>query len=113
VHYVTAKIARGELFEAVDGLTAMRSLALAPLATAGRTDKPAGVRRLEQLAPEHLEAFSATVPVATRADCIRALWATIDLYRRLRDQADEMAAGRQVLRRSAAEAAVVGALAEI
>ena len=52
VHYTAVKIARGELFEAVEALAAIRSAAIAPLATLGRTSKPTRVRRLETLAPE-------------------------------------------------------------
>ena len=85
VHYATVKIARGELLEAVDAVTYVRSAALAPLASAGRTERPAGVRRLETLAPEHADAFRATVAGSGRDDCLRALLATIELYRRLRE----------------------------
>ena len=99
VHYVAAKIGRGELFEAVDGLSSIRGLALAPLATSGRTDKPAGVRRLETLAPEHQDAFAETVAEPVREDCLRALQASIDLYLRLRDES-------AVVCRSSAESAV-------
>ena len=100
VHYVTVKIARGELLEAVDAMTMIRSSALAPLASAGRTEKPAGVRRLETLAPEHVDALRATVPGPGRDDCVRALFATIDLYRRLRT-------GPPARHNTAAEAAVL------
>ena len=86
IHYVAAKIARGEIFEAVDGLTMIRGSALAPLATFGRTDRPAGVRRLETLAPEYCPAFAATIAAPTAADCTRALRSSIDLYLQLRDE---------------------------
>ena len=105
-HYIASKIARGELFEAVDSLGALRGLALAPLATAGRTERPAGVRRLETLAPEHREAFAATVAVPAREDCLRALRASVDLYLRLRDEST-------VVCRSSAERAVLDDLADI
>lgn len=85
VHYVAVKIGRGELFEATDGLAMMRAAALAPLATRGRTTRPAGVRRLESLAPEHHAAFAATVATARADDCLRALRAAADLYLVLRD----------------------------
>ena len=42
IHYVAAKIARGEIFEAVDGLTMIRGSALAPLATSGRNGPTGG-----------------------------------------------------------------------
>lgn len=85
VHYVGAKIGRGELFEAVDALTMMRGSALAPLAIAGRVDRPAGVRRIERIRPDLVLALAATVPTAERDACLRALDATVELYRQLRD----------------------------
>ncbi len=106
VHYVAAKVGRGELFEAVAGLTSIRGLALAPLATWGRTEKPSGVRRLETLAPEHQAAFEATVAAPTQPDCVRALQASVDLYLRLRDES-------ALTCRSAAEQAVLDHLAEV
>ncbi|HEY3560934.1 MAG TPA: hypothetical protein VGL05_25905 [Kribbella sp.] len=102
VHYVAVKIARGELFEAIASLDAMRGLAIAPLAVVGRTAKPSGVRRLEALAPELVPALRATVATADRDDCLRALRATVEVYRKVRDDS-----GVQVVRRTAAEEAVV------
>lgn len=106
VHYVATKIGRGELFEAVSGLDGIRRMALAPLATAGRTDKPSGVRRLEALAPEHLAAFAATVAEPTTAECLRALQASVDLYGRLRDES-------AVVCRTAAQRAVLDYLDDL
>ncbi len=66
VHYTAVKIARGELFEALGALSAVRSAAIAPLAVRGRTPKPSGVRRqLETLAPELVPEFSETVAAVT------------------------------------------------
>jgi predicted nucleotidyltransferase len=59
VHYTAVKIARGELFEAIDALGMIRAAAIAPLAGIGRTTRPAGVRRLETIAPELVPALSA------------------------------------------------------
>ncbi|MFD3400810.1 nucleotidyltransferase domain-containing protein [Kribbella sp. NPDC058693] len=99
-HYVAVKIARGELFEAIDGLGMIRAAAIAPLAGIGRTTRPAGVRRLETLAPELVPALQATVATADPADCLRALKASVDVYRTVRERV-------QVVRRTAAEEAVV------
>jgi predicted nucleotidyltransferase len=107
VHYTAVKIARGELFEAVEALGAIRSAAIAPLATLGRTQKPSGVRRLETLAPELVPEFRATVATADPADCVRALNASVELYRKVRDSS-----GVAVERRTAAEEAVVAFLAD-
>jgi predicted nucleotidyltransferase len=102
VHYTAVKIARGELFEAVDALGAIRSISIAPLATYGRTRKPSRVRRLETLAPELVAEFRLTVATADRADCLRALKASVELYRKVRDSS-----GVVVERRLDAERAVV------
>jgi len=100
VHYTAVKIARGELFEAIEAIGALRSVAIAPLATLGRTARPAGVRRLETLAPELVPELRATVATADPDDCLRALRAAVDLYRKVRE-------GVQMVRRTAAEEAVV------
>lgn len=99
IHYVAAKVGRGELFEAVDGLGMIRSSALVPSIVASRTDRPAGVRRVEQLAPELVPALARTVALADRADCLRALRAAVELYVEVRD--------RGVVRREDAAKAVV------
>ncbi|MFC6160578.1 aminoglycoside 6-adenylyltransferase [Kribbella jiaozuonensis] len=99
-HYVAVKIARGELFEAIDALGMIRAAAIAPLAGIGRTTRPAGVRRLETLAPELVPALKETVATADAADCLRALKASVDVYRTVRERV-------QVVRRTAAEEAVV------
>ncbi|MGY4765306.1 hypothetical protein ACXC9Q_00150 [Kribbella sp. CWNU-51] len=106
VHYTAVRIARGELFEAVEALGAIRSAAIAPLATLGRTSKPSGVRRLETLAPELVPELRATVATADRDDCLRALNASVELYRKVRDSS-----GVTVERRTAAEQAVTDFLA--
>ena len=84
VHYVAQKLGRGELFEAVDSLAFFRWQVLAPLAVVEAGGRPAGVRRLESLAPARAAALEATVCAYDRAACGRALLAAIDLYRDLR-----------------------------
>ncbi|WP_350278548.1 hypothetical protein [Kribbella sp. HUAS MG21] len=105
VHYIAVKIDRGELFEAIEGLGALRSVSIAPLAVIGRTTRPAGVRRLETLVPELVPELRATVATTDRDDCLRALKAAVDLYRKVRERS-----GVQVVRRTAAEEAVVAFL---
>lgn len=106
VHYTAVKIARGELFEAVDALGMIRSAAIAPLATIGRTARPSGVRRLETLAPELVPELRATVATADRDDCLRALNASVEVYRKVRDSS-----GVAVERHTAAEKAALDFLA--
>ncbi|MGC4941837.1 aminoglycoside 6-adenylyltransferase [Kribbella sp. DT2] len=102
IHYVAAKIGRGELFEAVDGLGMIRSAALVPSIVARRTDRPTGVRRIEQLAPEMVPALARTVAMPDRADCLRALRAAVELYVEVR--------GDDVVQQTEAEKAVLGYL---
>ncbi|WP_344168057.1 aminoglycoside 6-adenylyltransferase [Kribbella lupini] len=102
IHYVAAKVGRGELFEAVDGLGLIRSAALVPSIVATRTDRPAGVRRVEQLAPSLVPALARTVALPDRADCLRALRAAVELYLEVRDSG--------VIRRNEARKAVVAYL---
>lgn len=85
VHYVTVKIGRGELFEAVDALTNIRGYSLAPLVIGDKVAKPSGVRRIESIAPEYVPALRETVATPDRAGCLRALSATIRLYQELRE----------------------------
>ena len=58
---------------------------LGPLIAEARGHRPAGVRRLERIAPDLMPALEATLGDATAAGCLRAMEATAALYRRLRD----------------------------
>jgi RimJ/RimL family protein N-acetyltransferase len=84
VHYVAGKIARGELFEALDGLAFLRGRVLGPLALERAGARPSGVRRIERDAPDAARLLQATVAVYDPADSVRALRACIELYRALR-----------------------------
>jgi hypothetical protein len=78
------------------------------LIASGRTDKPTGVRRLEELAPELIPALGKTVAAPYRAECMQALHATVHLYRQLRDDAQ-----LDVVRRTEAEKAVVAYVEDV
>jgi predicted nucleotidyltransferase len=101
-HYVATKIARGELFEAVDALTFVRACVLGPLTLADAGARPTGVRRLEAHAPAAVARLSGTVPSPDRAACQTALLASVDLYTDLR----ERVAPPTLVRNPAAERAV-------
>jgi hypothetical protein len=83
--YVFGKIERGELWEALDGLHGIRTLALVPLLdwSAGRRHE--GYRRLERKTNrDRASLLLATVaPVRTRA-LHAALRAEVELFRELR-----------------------------
>ena len=99
-HYLAGKIARGELFETLDGLGYVRARVLGPLALQLEGAQPNGVRRIESAAPGYVDALRATVADHDAASCARALRATVALYRELR----ERGASATLTRRSEAEA---------
>ena len=83
VHYAAAKIARGELFEAIDCLSFLRGNVLGPLALARAGVRPTGVRKIEAMAPDFAIELQRTVALYDAADCVRALRASVELYRSL------------------------------
>ncbi len=89
IHYTAAKIGRGELYEALDALAALRRLVLGPMLaeTAGLDQQ--GSRRLERHAGEHAAALAGTVGDLNAPGCREALRACADLYRTLRDHLDD------------------------
>ncbi len=109
VHYLAGKIARGELFETLEGLGYVRARVLGPLALQLEGAQPNGVRRFESAAPAHVDALRATVAAHDAASCTRALHATVALYRELR----ERSAGAMLTRHSAAEAAALSYLEQV
>jgi predicted nucleotidyltransferase len=84
VHYIAAKIGRGELLQAVDSMELLRSLALGPLVLVRYGARPSGVRRLETVAPHLAPQFAATIAAYDARSCTVALHAAIALYRQLR-----------------------------
>jgi len=88
VHYAATKIGRGELFEALDFLSFVRGTVLGPLGLIRAGSRPAGVRRIETVAPAFAEQLKATVAGHDSADCFRALRACADLYRSLRSDSE-------------------------
>lgn len=109
VHYLAAKIGRGELFDCLDGLAWLRGLVFGPLLAVRHGRRPMGVRRLELYADDALPELERTVAGHTRESCLAAVHASIALYRRLREEA----AVPGLVRREEAEAASVEYLAEI
>lgn len=97
VHYGATKIARGELFEAIDMLGFMRASVLGPLALRRAGARPQGVRRIEMHDPAFAEALRETVPLYDALDCLRALNASVRLYRELREASPKLAAERAAI----------------
>ena len=86
-HYVADKIERGEIFEALDALTFLRAVALAPLAFLGAGVEATGVRRVEDRLPAFATDLQRTVGGVDAAACVAALEAAIELYTELRETA--------------------------
>lgn len=107
VHYLAVKIARGELFEALDGLAFLRGRVLGPLLLAEAGALPNGVRRFEERVPGQVAALRATLGAHERGACLAALEAAVELYTALR----ERAAPAELERRAAAERAARAFLA--
>lgn len=104
VHYGASKIARGELFEAMDLLAFLRRVVLGPLALAREGARPQGVRRIEVAAAFVADRLRHTVAQHDAASCVVALKAAVDLYRELRPP---------VVPSSAVEVAVTDCLARL
>jgi predicted nucleotidyltransferase len=109
VHYIAGKVARGELFEAIDGLGFIRARVLGPLILAEQGAQPNGVRRIETAAPDRVAALRETLPAHDPDSCLRALRAVVALYRALR----ERAAGPALVRHPDAERESLAFLAAV
>ena len=88
-HYIADKIERGEVFEALDGLTLLRAAALAPLAFLRAGAHATGVRRVEDRLPAFAANLERTVGGVDAAACAGALEAAVELYTELRAAGDE------------------------
>src|SRR5262245_7151177 len=79
--YIHAKILRGELYEALDGLQYVRDRVLFRLLAFQRGTRPSGARRVEDSLGEREAAFARTVPATLdSAAVLSALRAEIELY---------------------------------
>ena len=90
VHYATAKIGRGELFEAVDFFSFVRRRVLGPLILMQTEARPDGVRKIENTSPEFAQKLRETIASYDAADCFRALRVSVDIYRNLRSSTDQV-----------------------
>lgn len=100
VHYAALRLGRGELLELLDHISYIRNSVLGSLLLVHQGHAPRRVRRAEQLlSPEALRKLCRTVAPYDRKAIIAALWATIELYRELREEDTSM----DLLLRSQAE----------
>jgi hypothetical protein len=103
------KLGRGELFECLDVYNYFRGAVFGPLLAVEHDQRPQGVRRLERYAGDALAELEQTVGNHSRDGCLRALRASIRLYQRLRQNADD----QSLVRRAEADAASLDYLEEI
>ncbi|MGG4108851.1 nucleotidyltransferase domain-containing protein [Paenibacillus lautus] len=102
VHYGATKLGRGELFEFIDLLSYIRSVVLGPLILMNNGHIPSGVRRLEQYAAHEMEELKETLPLHNAPSCYHALKASIEIYRRLRQDTEGL-----IRKEEAEQAAIV------
>jgi hypothetical protein len=89
IHYAATKIARGELFEAIEFVSFLRMTVLGPLALLNAGSKPTGVRRIEAAAPDFASALRGTVATYDVMKCFDAVDRCVALYRSVRSDAIE------------------------
>ncbi|QJW47919.1 oxalate:formate antiporter [bacterium BFN5] len=85
VHYVAAKLARGEIFEAIETISFIRTTVLGPLSLMKNGSLPRGMRYIERDAKEELPLLIKTISTHKAADCGVALKCVISLYQQLRE----------------------------
>lgn len=85
VHYVATKLARGEIFEAIETISYIRMTVLGPLTLMKNGCLPRGMRFIEKDAKGDLPILLKTVSVHGAADCAAALKHVITLYQQLRE----------------------------
>jgi hypothetical protein len=84
IHYGAAKVARGELFEALGFLAFLRSSVIGPMCLTVAGQQPNGVRKLETRVPELLPDLRATIGSYDSRECAEALLACSKMYKELR-----------------------------
>jgi len=84
VHYIANKIARKELFDAIEGLSVLRQQALGPLILLKNGHPPLGVREIERNCPMEIPRLVNTLASHDQKSCLKALKSATDLYIYLR-----------------------------
>ncbi len=87
IHYALLKIGRGEYFESFDFFSALRSIVLGPMLHMKSNSDPRGVRKLEFISSEEdINMMKAKLPSYDKESLLRALSASVALYRNLRSE---------------------------
>lgn len=86
IHYMATKIGRGELFEAIDHLSFLRSTVLGPLCLLEAGEQANGVRKIEFLAPERADELKQTLPEYRADSCFACTEKAVEIYKSLRNR---------------------------
>jgi len=85
IHYAALKIGRGELMEAFDFLSFLRTTVLSPLLQVKNNRHARGLRKVEtELSASDLENLKITIAHYNRESILKALDNTISIYKNLR-----------------------------
>ena len=85
IHYAALKIGRGELMEAFDFLSFLRTTVLSPLLQVKNNRHARGLRKVEtELSASDLENLKITIAQYNRESILKALDNTISIYKNLR-----------------------------
>ena len=87
IHYVLAKIGRGEYMEAFDSLSIFRMMIFGPLLHIKNGNLPKGVRKVESMLPDNdLLNLTFTIAAYNKESLIVAVESAIGLYQSLRKE---------------------------
>lgn len=84
IHAAASRVARGELFDAIEFLSFLRVNVLGPLSLQQAGRKPMGTRRVETALPEFTRELVGTLAGHDKQSCFAAIEQCAELYRRLR-----------------------------
>ncbi|MBD0384215.1 nucleotidyltransferase domain-containing protein [Paenibacillus sedimenti] len=90
VHYGATKLGRGELFEFIDLITYIRRAVLGPMIATIHGQQPNGVRKLEFFAAKVTEELVKTIPLHHAESCYQSLLTSIQIYKRLRSDFQDL-----------------------
>ncbi len=110
IHYTLGKIARGELFEAIDAIGYIRANVIGQLLHIKNNGLPRAMRKVEtKFQTDQIQGLKETIPVYNQKSLLISLHQLVDLYKQLRnDLFDE-----RILFQEKTEKAVMKYLREI
>ncbi len=87
IHYAALKVGRGEIFEAIDFISAIRQMVIAPLMQIRNGQLPRGLRKVEtNFLEDDLENLKETIAAYDNYSIISAIDTVIYIYRFLREE---------------------------